>query len=77
MFDFVSSFLNTSWLQVVPDGKSTQEYPVNAGVAQGSIIGPTLFLLYINDLPEDVICDIAIYANDATPYSKFDQASDQ
>ena len=35
------------------------------------------FLLYINDLPEDVICDIAIYANDATPYSKFDQASDQ
>ena len=35
------------------------------------------FLLYINDLPEDVICDIAIYANDTTPYSKFDQASDQ
>ena len=36
----------------------------------------TFFLLYINDLPDDVICDIAIYANDTTLYSKCDQASD-
>ena len=34
------------------------------------------FLLYINDLPEDVICDIAIYADDTTLYSKCDQATD-
>ena len=58
------------------DGKSSQEYPVNAGVMQGFIFGPTLFLLYINDLPDNVICDIAIYADDTSLYSKCDQASD-
>ena len=57
------SFLSNSWLQVVVDGKSSQEYLLNAGVPQGSILGPTLFLLGINDLSDDVICDIAIYAD--------------
>ena len=57
-------------------GKSSQEYPVNAGVRQGSTLGPSLFLLYINDPPDDVICDIAIYADDTTFYSKYDWASD-
>ena len=56
--------------------KSSQEYPVNAGVPQGSFLGPALFLLYINDLLDDVVCNIAIYADDTTLYSKCDQASD-
>ena len=54
----------------------SQEYPVNAGVPQVSILGPTLFVLYINDLPDDVICNIAISADDTTLYSKCDHASD-
>ena len=56
---------------MVLEGNSSQEYPANAGVSQGSILGPTLFLLYISDLPDNVICNIAIYADDTS-----DQAYD-
>ena len=76
IFGLISSFLSNRQFQVVLDGKSSQEYPINAGVPQGSILGPALFLLYINDLPDDVISDIPIYADDATLYSKCDHASD-
>ena len=75
IFGLISSFLSNRRLQVVLDGKSSEEYPVNAGVPQGSILGLRLFLLYINDLPDDVICNIAIYADDTTLYSKCGQAS--
>ena len=54
---------------------SSQEYPVNAGVPQSSILDPTLFLLYIYDLPNDVICNITIYVDDTTLYSKYDKGS--
>ena len=66
IFGLISSFLSNRRLRVVLGGKPSQEYPVNVGVPQGSILGPTLFLLYINDFPDNVICNIAIYADDNT-----------
>ena len=76
IFGLISSFLSNRRLEMVLNGKSSQEYPVNARVPEGSILGPTLFLLYIYDLPDNIICDIAIYADDTTLYSKCDRASD-
>ena len=76
IFGLISSFLSNRRLRVVLNGKSSQEYPLNAVVPQGSILSPTLFLLYINDLPDDVIINIAIYADNTTLSSKCDQASD-
>ena len=51
------------------DAKSSQKHSVSAGVPQGSILGPTVFLLYINDIPDYVICCSAVYADDTTLYS--------
>ena len=45
IFGLISCFLSNKRLRVVMDGKSSQKYPVNAGVSQGSILRPTLFLL--------------------------------
>ena len=69
-------FLSNRWLWVVLDLKLLQEYPVNAGVPQGSILGPTPFLLPINHLLDDVFCNMAICHDDTTHFSKYDQASD-
>ena len=60
---------------MVLNRKYLQGYPANAVAPKGSILGPKLFRLYINDL-RDVICNIAIYADDTILYSKYDNASD-
>ena len=55
---------------MVPDRKPSQEYPGNVGVPQG------FFLLYINDFPDNVICNIAIHTDDTTFYSQCEHTSD-
>ena len=74
IISLISSFLSNRRLRVVLDGKFSQEYPVNVAVPQGSILGPTFLLLYINDFPDDVICDIVICADDSTLYCKCDRS---
>ena len=71
-----TSFLSNRQLWLVLEGKYSQEYPVNSGVSQGSILDLILFLWYINNLPDDVIRNAAIYADDTTLCCKCDQASD-
>ena len=66
IFGLILSFLCNRWLWVVLDEKSSQEYPLNAGVPKVFILGPILFLLHINDLSDTVICNIAIYTDDTT-----------
>ena len=50
VFSHISSFLSNRWLWVALDGKSSQKISVNAGVPHSSILGSTLFLLYIRTL---------------------------
>ena len=73
IFGLISSFLSNRWLRMVLDGKSSQEYPVNAGVLKAPFL--VLHFCYYR-LMTFLTCDIAIYADDATLYSKCDQAFD-
>ena len=76
IFGLISSFLSGKQLRVVLDGKSSQKCLVKAGFPKGSILGPTFFLRYINDLLYDAICNIAVDADDTPPYSQCEQVSD-
>ena len=72
IFSLISSFLRNRWLQVVLNRKFSQECWSSSRLHSWSYTFPTI----INDLPDDVICDIAIYVDDTTLYSKCDQAFD-
>ena len=63
-------FLQKRSLKIVFDGQSSPLYITNAGVPRGTVLGPTLFLVFINDLPDEVLSRIGIYADDTTLYSR-------
>ena len=52
------------------------ELPVTSGVPQGSVLGPTLFLVYINDLPKCVTCNVSLYADDTLLYATVNNSQD-
>lgn len=51
------------------------ECTINAGITQGSILGPNFFLFHINGFPNDILCKTAIYIDFTTLYSRCDKAS--
>ena len=69
IFGIIKSFLHARKIKVTLDGQQSDTYPITSGVPQGSILGPILFLIFINDLPDNVICDLATYADDTSLYS--------
>ena len=66
--NWIQSFLIGRTQTVVLDGESSEEVKVTSGVPQGSVLGPLLFLLYINDLPENIQSQVRLFADDTAVY---------
>ena len=64
MLSILSSFLSDRYQRVTINGKNSDWSKIGAGVPQGSVLGPLLFLIYINDLVEVVDSEIRIFADD-------------
>ena len=74
---WIREFLSSRNQPVLVEGQSLHTSPVCSGVPQGSILGPLLFLLFINDLLDYVnSCNVRIFADDCVLYKTIHRASD-
>ena len=68
ILDWIKDFISNRSQQVILDGCSSESLPVTSGVPQGTVLGPLLFLCFVNDIPDCVSNNIRLYADEILLY---------
>ena len=77
LLSWIEDFLSERFQHVKVNNSESQEMPVTSGVPQGSVLGPTLFIFFINDLPSISTVQTKIFADDTKAYSRIENQQDQ
>ena len=73
---WINSWLSGRTQQVALDGQASDPVPVLSGVHQGSVLGPVLFLIFINDLPDNIRSSVRLFADDCVLYTNIHSLQD-
>ena len=74
---WIEDFLSARTQEVVIEGSKSTPSPVSSGVPQETVLGPLLFLTYINDMPECVRSEIKLFADDSLLYRRMQNNADR
>ena len=77
IIDWVKNFLTDRKQRVCVNGKFSEWESVTSGIPQGSVLGPTLFVIYVNDMPDKLKSVCKLFAGDCKIYSGITSQSDQ
>ena len=77
LLNWVEDFLSERRQRVVFNGKCSSWKNVSSGVPQGSVLGPVLFILYVNDMPDSLESFCKIFSDDLSVYSAVGDKTDQ
>ena len=72
----INAFLNGRTQRVFVNGIASRKEVVISGVPQGSVLGPLLFVLYINDLPDTLVCHCMMFADDTKSFREITDVAD-
>ena len=72
LFNWLKSYVSGRHQKVVLNGCQSTICSLTAGVPQGSILGPLLFLIYVNDITENMECIINLFADDTSVQKRID-----
>ena len=65
---WIKNFLTGRIQRAVINGCKSSFLPISSGIPQGSVLGPTLFLIYVNDLPEGILSSLKLFTDDTKLY---------